>query len=85
MEIQIKKSFSKDIDKIHDKNILKSVFEIKLFFSCGSYTERKSTDISLDHSCFSYTSISFISPSASVNYGTGGNYTAYKRKVYIKK
>ncbi len=32
MEIQIKKSFSKDIDKIHDKNILKSIFEIKLFF-----------------------------------------------------
>jgi len=28
MEIQIKKSFSKDIDKIDDKKILKSVFEI---------------------------------------------------------
>lgn len=28
MDIQIKKSFSKDVDKIHDKTLLKSISEI---------------------------------------------------------
>jgi mRNA interferase RelE/StbE len=28
MDVQIKKSFSKDVDKIHDKKLLNSIFEI---------------------------------------------------------
>lgn len=28
MDIEIKKSFSKDVDKIHDKKLLNSIFEI---------------------------------------------------------